>query len=181
MPADRGETNPFLATPRTEDIQQVTLRTEFRSEASILAANVLSSAGVTRFKIMSRDEIPADLDRYDAVWSADAAILGTITIVTLDVASTRDRIAAALIANASQVCKGRFASAREDVSPTGGIHLLIGCDYNAQTTQASYAIMPRTKGGYYVFAVFGDGNAREAARQIDGQLYNSAVNYFAKR
>jgi len=164
-------TNPFVAqAPRRSND-----RTSERAEAAVLLANVLSAAGIQGFRILPANKLPAKLRSHDAVW-ASPDLLGTLRIISTTTAATPERLAALLMAADAQSCKGVFASGRYPVQEgSRTARLMTGCSGTTKPIEIHYTIMPRSKGGFYLFAVFGQKGHGDLARDFGTRLYDAAV------
>src|SRR5262249_4745977 len=103
--------NPFRAPQPANTNGAREDRAEYRAEATVLLANILSAAGIVGFQVIPRDKIPSDLSRYDAVWTADN-VIGAVSIILPGAAKGPEDITSFLMTADAQSCKGVFASGR---------------------------------------------------------------------
>ena len=150
------------------------------AEASAVAANVLAASGIGGFRVLTPDEVPPELRSFDAVWTTQSGILGIVSVLLPGAFDNLDKVATAVIARDSNLCKGRFVSAKQDTPNATGIRVITGCDASQNPTQGSYTVVARPKGGFYVFAVFGRAQERESAKEIDGRVSEAALRFAAK-
>jgi hypothetical protein len=144
-----------------------------KTEATILIANVLSAAGISGFRVIPREQIPADLKSNDAVWVADGGLVGTVRIVSQQGASSTEQLASYLMASDAQSCKGVFASGRYPTQQqSGSARLRTACDNSDnEATEIDYTIALRPQGGFYVFALVA--RAAAAASRCSKQAQGS--------
>jgi hypothetical protein len=163
-------TNPFAApvTPAPQAGNQPS-QAAFRAEAAALAANLLSSAGVQGFQIVS--EIPADLaSTFHSMWTAPGLVGGVVVSPDGKV----DEGVSLITANSASNCKGKFGVTKIPVTGAGADVKTL-CETAPGTAQVvSYLIFPRPAGGVYVFSTsdVSDGttpdNAPSASTQTAG-------------
>ena len=132
-------TDPFASAPKQEGNPS---RDAARAEAVALTANLLSAAKIDGFTVV--DAIPADLDFFDAMWTAPGVIGGVIVQPT----ETTDSALAGLTGRASANCKGRHASAKLP-GKDGIVSLKLICD----DAESTVVILPRSRGGLYVVTI----------------------------
>jgi hypothetical protein len=96
---------PVLASPANP--APAVPRADFKAEATVIAANLLSQAGVTGFRIVTADELPEP--RADAVWVA-AGVTGTINIFPTIAIKDLDEVRSTIIGGTAKTCKGTFFS-----------------------------------------------------------------------
>jgi len=122
-----------------------------RAEAMAVTANVLSSAGIQGFSLVS--EIPDSLKFLDAIWKAPGLIGG---LQILD-KQTPDTAASRRIALDAQNCKGTFASGKLPAS-AGAVRVMTACTADGkEPRRTEYTVVQRNKGGVYMFILMGSG------------------------
>ena len=121
---------------------------ELRAEATVIAANLLSQAGISGFRIATPDEFP-EL-KADAVWAAPD-VMGTINIMAGAAPKDLDNIRSMVIGSEARGCKGIFFSGS---IPDDGKEQLIRVFTTCQEKEAQAAIytlaVPRKAGGIYI-------------------------------
>lgn len=140
-----------------------------RAEAAAVTANVLSSAGIQGFSLVS--DIPASLKFLDAIWKAPG-LLGGLQILdthTPDTASSRR------IAIDAQNCKGTFASGKLPASG-GAVRVMSACTVEGKAPRRTeYTVVRRGKGGVYLFILMGSGNAPADVGEHGTRVMDAAV------
>ena len=181
-PANLSASNPWVAPPRASQPSGAVI-SEHRTEATIFVANVLSAAGISGFKVVPRDQIPATSQQHDAVWTADNGIFGLLNIETSPQFSSADQAGASLMALDAQNCKGAFASGRYPTEPkSASARMMTACTGAERPSQVNYTIIPRSRGGFYVFAVIGESGDRAAsAQEASVKLHNAALRSIGGR
>ena len=155
---------------------------DFRSEAASIAANVVANANIAGFRILSRDQITTELQRFDAVWTADNGLVGTVTILTQQAGSGAEQVAASLMSADAQSCRGAFASGRYPTqTETGVARLTTACRGSANPSEVSYTIAPRPSGGFYVIGVTGNGNRPETVHDAGARVHEAALRSLGRR
>lgn len=124
------------------------------AEAQGLAADIVSGIGFPGFRVLTREQTPQNLQRHDTIWTAEGGITGIVN-VEISVGGL-DQVASGLTDADQRSCQGAFASARYP-SDAGaeGARLMTACTGSNNPTHVGYSIVPRPKGGFYVFAVMG--------------------------
>jgi hypothetical protein len=119
-----------------------------KAEATVIAANLLSQAGISGFRIAAPDEFP-EL-KADAVWAAPD-VMGTINIMAGAAPKDVDNIRAMVIGSEARGCKGIFFSGSiPDDGKEQLIRVFTTCqDKEAQATIYTLAV-PRKAGGVYI-------------------------------
>jgi hypothetical protein len=121
---------------------------DLRAEATVIAANLLSHAGISGFRIATPGEFP-EL-KADAVWAAPD-VMGTINIMPAAATKDLDDIRSMVIGGEARGCKGMFFSGS---IPDDGKEQLIRVFTTCQEKEASATIytlaVPRKAGAIYV-------------------------------
>jgi hypothetical protein len=121
---------------------------DLRAEATAIAANLLSQAGISGFRIAAPGEFP-EL-KADAVWAAPD-VIGTINIMPAAAPKDLDDIRSMVIGGEAKGCKGMFFSGS---IPDDGKEQLIRVFTTCQEKEAQATIytlaVPRKAGGIYV-------------------------------
>jgi hypothetical protein len=165
--------NPFA--PRTEPNGISTpgsSRGAQQTEATVLLANVLSAASFQGFHVGSAEE--ATKFGADAIWVA-SNLVGMLNVVE-SVQINDPEIRAYLIAADAKLCNGSFASgALPETDGNGEVRLFTGCQEGGKTTTSYYLVVPRPKGGVYVFGTATRGT-QETLRATDNTLRSAVFN-----
>jgi hypothetical protein len=153
---------------------------EYMAEAQNLAASVLSATGIPGFRVLSRDQTPAEARRFDAVWTADGGLLGMVTIVNPRGGSRVEEVVAALTALDSKDCRGAFSSGRYPTDEEGVGRLVTLCS-GANPLEVQYTVVRRRAGGFYVLGVTGRGVSSNVVLDAGTRLYDVALRSIARR
>jgi hypothetical protein len=154
------------------------------SPSGALIANVLSAAGISGFRVIPREQIPADLKSNDAVWVADGGLVGTVSIVSQQGASSTEQLASYLMASDAQSCKGVFASGRYPTQQqSGSARLRTACDNSDnKAIEIDYTIALRPQGGFYVFALVATGGSGgQSVQQAGARLHEATLVSLSRR
>ena len=138
--------NPFVASV-TPAPQAAPSQAAFRAEAAALTANLLSSAGVQGFQIVS--EIPKELSTFHSVWTAPGLVGG----VFIDPSHQADENAATITAHRARDCKGKFGVVKLPVTADGASLKTICETSPGKAEGETYLLLPR-QGGVYVLTIF---------------------------
>lgn len=155
--------NPFAPTTpdRKPAAQSGTNDLALRAEATTLAANLLSAAGLPGYRLMLPTEVPQM--RGDARWIIPGEAIGTVRIFSSLGKEERRSLGGHLIADDAKLCKGRFASGSipdED----GTVRVFTVCEEGTDVISMYYFTLPRSAGGTYVIATGSFGDAEKATR-----------------
>lgn len=157
MVANRGGVvaNPAGAGPtNTSSPQNASASSDLYVEAVELATNFILKSQLQNPKVLSRAEMPVELASYGAVWKSDDAI-GAVKIVPPEADVKGVDVAAAVAADDSKNCQGKFASGRvsELIDNDVVFRGFSSCEDSAGSRTAQYFIIPRKQGGFVVFSV----------------------------
>lgn len=140
--------NPTAATAAAPTAAPAPHSPELRAEATVIAANLLSQAGISGFRIATPGEFPGL--KADAVWAAPD-VMGTINIMAGAAPKDVDNIRAMVIGSEARGCKGMFFSGS---IPDDGKEQLIRVFTSCQEKEAQATIytlaVPRKAGGIYI-------------------------------
>lgn len=142
-----NSTNPFAATTPV-----TTSSPDFRTEATTILANLLSTAGATGYHIMEREETPEDFANNHVVWTG-AEYLGTLNVEPNSWDGGAEALLSAFLSRDAQSCNGDYGSKRGDKSATNGFDDAAAvsiCRIGTDTFVGFYSVFPRSKGGYYI-------------------------------
>jgi hypothetical protein len=147
---------------------------ESRLEAVTVATNVLAAAGIAGFKFISAEDISPRLQHHDAVWLADN-LVGSIRVLAGTRGASANAVKGALLADDSSVCKGKFASAALPMEGNpDGFSLFTACE-GQEDWSINHILLPRRKGGHYLFMIMGTANTGEAVKSTGGMFRDAAV------
>jgi len=176
-PQTADNTNPFVPKPTPETSRPGRRDDDVRAEATLVLANVLSSAGIQGFRVVSPDEVK--IDTHDMLWAAPG-LVGSLKIVEAKVAQTSEEVAALVMAADASSCKGLFASGRYPTEKNSA-RLMTACDTPQQKTQFDYSVAARPKGGFYVFGVGASENGKpEELKDTGARLHEAAVRSYSR-
>lgn len=150
------------------------------AEAIAFMSNLLSTAGVDGFTILSRQEAKKIYEDYAVVWKAADAI-GAVLIASNDDIHNMDKAMGDVSSADAQKCAGKFASARQPVekSATQVVlgRLVTACEEASGSYENYYMFLPRAAGGAYVIQVTGaKGEEEESTAQLDYEKLLRAVD-----
>jgi hypothetical protein len=145
---------------------------DFKAEATVIAANLLSGAGISGFRIAAPDEFP-NL-KADAVWAAPN-VTGTINVMPTVAARDLDDIRSMVIGGEAKGCKGMFFSGS---IPDDGKEQLLRVFTTCQVKDTSATIytlaVPRKAGGIYILrtmtAAGASAEAEKPAKEADAGI-----------
>ena len=168
-------TNPFeKSRPIVEKAKPSTTpadRSAERAEATILAANLLSQAGIQGFVLLDQSELP-DV-KADAKWRSEN-LFGTITVVPDIQPSQISEVPSVLIGGAAKACKGTFLSgAIPDESKNSFARIFTTCNNGKDTTTVYYLAVPRKAGGAYIMTTAAVGS-EVPAKEADSNIRTAA-------
>jgi hypothetical protein len=148
----------------------------FQAEATALAANLLSAADMTGYRMMETAEVPQM--KGDVRWIIPGKeAIGSIRIFPSMDKEAQSAIGGQLIADDARECRGKFASGSMPEDDKGGTaRAFTVCDTGSGPITMYYFTVPRSRGGAYVIAT---GTFGEAARAKDQhEEFRSAVYRF---
>lgn len=117
------------------------------AEAAAVTANLLSSAGVSGFRLLET----GSQEVYDAAFTSPSLTGGLIVLPRGDV----QKASTLLIATLTEDCKGQLATARLP-APGNGAHVRIACQRSATDVETmNYLFFPRAAGGSYMMQIGG--------------------------
>ncbi len=146
------------------------------AEATALAANLLSAAGIQGFTLLGPNDRPEI--KGDARW-LQGDILGTINVMPYVPPGEFKNIPAYLIGNDAKACKGTFFSGAvpDDTVEIGRVFTT--CQRSADdTSTVYYLVVPRRAGGAYLIATFAAGSEKPA-KEADAQMRSAVFKAFA--
>jgi hypothetical protein len=169
---------PVLAATATAAATPVAHRSDFKAEATVIAANLLSEAGVTGFRIAAPDEFP-DL-KADAVWAA-TNVMGTINILPTVTAKDLDDIRSSVIGNDARACKGMFFSGSiPDDGKEALTRVFTTCQVKTDSATNYYLAVPRKAGGIYILRTMTAAGSEKPAKEADASIRKAVFSAVPK-
>jgi hypothetical protein len=155
--------------------------TDFKAEAAVIAANLLSHAGITGFRLATSADIPEV--KADAIWIADD-VIGTINIMPTLRSSDLDEVRSILIGADAKFCKGTFFSGSvEDSENNDGPQLsrvFTTCQVKEQPTTSYYLAVPRKTGGMYILRTMTRSQSEKPAKEADSSIRKAVYSAIPK-
>ena len=160
-----GLTSPQQPPVPTSPSEQTVL------EETRLATNFLLAAQLPDAHLVGGAETPLQLASYGAVWKAENAV-GAVKIYLPKPQLAGLDVAAQLIANDAQSCKGKFASGRynELVDSDVVFRAVTACSDSEHETQAQYFIAPRHEGGFVAFSILSTTGSEKQAMSTEQKV-----------
>jgi hypothetical protein len=171
----------MFGTPSTTQATPTNTKSEASSvaqktEATLLAANLLSDLGVTGFKFLTPDEMPKGLTA-DAMWAAGKTV-GTVHI--LPAVTDINAVGPIVIGRDAQECKKAFASGAIPVEADSKVaSLFTRCGLGKDAFVSFYLVAPRKAGGVYVIGTYGD-EQEESVKTIDSGVKTAVFHVLPK-
>jgi hypothetical protein len=160
---------PVLASPENTAPTPAVQRADFKAEATVIAANLLSQAGVTGFRIATADELPEP--RADAVWVA-AGVTGTINVFPTIPIKDLDEVRSTIIGGTAKTCKGTFFSGSipDDDKDNRLTRVFTTCQIKEMSVTSYYLAVPRKAGGIYVLRTMTVAGSEKPAKEADASI-----------
>jgi hypothetical protein len=167
----RMASNPFDVKSSSSSGSNALQDAGAKAEATALAANLLSAAGVQGFTLLNPAEYPEI--KGDARW-IQGATFGTLNIYPKVTREELKNISAYLIGGDAKACKGTFFSgAIPDSAAAPFGRVFTTCQTGDNTLTSYYLAAPRKAGGAYVISTISLG-PEKPAKEADS-LLRSAV------
>jgi hypothetical protein len=140
-----------------------------RAEAASLISRLAANSGIAGFHLADMNDVPPQLNGYDAVWTAPN-VIGALLILQSEASLTPAEAAVALLASATRDCRGKFESSllrsdQDNSSPS--VRLFTTCADLQSRLVTYYTLEPRAAGGLYVFTVISPADQADAASKAD--------------
>jgi hypothetical protein len=148
---------------------------DYRSEAMLVGANLVSEMGLSGFKFLSTEE--AREFNSDAAWIVNKSV-GTVKIIPGN--STPAKISAKLIGDAAAGCQSAFASG---TLPAGEDHLtrlFTRCGTGDGALVGYLFILPRKSGGNYLIGTYSKAGEEESVKMADTGVRNAVFKAIPK-
>ncbi len=141
---------------------------DFRSEATVIAANLLSQAGISGFRIATSAELPTI--KADVAWVTEN-LVGTVNVFPRIDKKDIDEVRSIVIGADAKSCKGTFLSgSTPDDGKDGAIaRVFTSCHSDASST-SYYLAVPRKAGGIYLFRTMSNGLSEKPAKEADASI-----------
>ena len=140
-----------------------------RAEAATLLSQLAARSGIEGFRLVDMSDVPAQLNGYDAVWTAPN-VIGALLVFPSEAGLTPAEAAVALLASGTRECRGKFESnflRSDQQSGPQAVRLATTCADSQSRLVTYYTILPRPTGGLYVFTVIGSAEQEESAARAD--------------
>ena len=167
--------NPFETKPAKSGASTPRVDPNTVAEATALAANLLSAAGIQGFTLLGPNDRPEI--EGNARW-LQGEVLGTINIMSNVPAGEFKNIPAYLIGYNAKACKGTFFSGAIPDETVEIGRVFTTCQRDDITSTDYYLIVPRRAGGAYLISTFSAGS-EQPAKQADAQLRSAVFKALA--
>ncbi len=148
-----------------------------KAEATALAANLLSTAKVSGFRLLAPSEQP-EL-KGEARWTVPQG-LGTIQVFPAMSKEDEKSLGGQLVAGHAQVCKGKFSSGSlPDDGKDDRARVYSTCETESGTVKLYHFTVPRASGGVYVFTTGSQGSEADV-KKLDGDIRAAAYQVITK-
>jgi hypothetical protein len=169
---------PALASTASPAATPAAHRSDFRAEATVIAANLLSQAGITGFRIATAEEFPEF--KADAIWAA-GNLIGTINVLPTVTAKDLDELRSMVIGGDAKTCKGMFFSGS---IPDDGKEQLTRVFSTCQVKDVSatnyYLAVPRKAGGIYILRTMTSSGSEKPAKEADASIRKAVFTALPK-
>jgi hypothetical protein len=169
---DRLNPPPLNAQGPAPQQRQTDARTspDLRAEVTSLAANLLSEAGVSGFRLVSSD------NKMSVSWSAPSGS-GALLVMpeSADLKRPSD-LTPRLISLAAEKCKGKFMSGAMP-EENGAARSFSSCQIGTgEPSTGYYTAVPRSAGGHYVIMIWptAGGSLQSSKQEPDQDIRNAA-------
>lgn len=162
-----AQSNPFVA-PKTQSGPGANERTE----GTMLLANILSSAGVTGFRLLGPDE-KMPFDKAAAAYEADGMV-GAIFVLPNSKVALKEAPATIIAIDAAD-CAGKFASGATPDPSSAIVRAFTSCQTAEGLTTSYYVASVRKRGGLYIFVTRAQGAMQQdQAKEVDTGIRTAA-------
>ncbi|MBR1216556.1 hypothetical protein JQ557_01030 [Bradyrhizobium sp. U87765 SZCCT0131] len=160
-------------------VRAAVTRPELRADAMVFAANLLSEAGVTGFRIATSNELP-DI-KADVVWVA-GDVVGTVNVLPVILPRQIDELKALMVGTRAKECKGTFFSGSmpDDSGDSRLVRVFTTCQTDKTTTTDYYLVVPRKAGGYYMMRTMTEGKSETPAKEVDANIRKAVFKVLPK-
>jgi hypothetical protein len=171
-----SSSNPFAASPPQAKPDAPKDRSAERSEAMILAANLVSAMGISGVTFLKPAEIPASM-AVDAAWKGPSGLGG---VAVLPGMSDPTSITANVLSYDAKHCKSLFASGTLPAEGEGSYQQLFTKCGQKDAIIAYYLIVPRQAGGNYVISTYTKEGFAVAPPKSDADVRAAAFKVIPK-
>lgn len=151
------------------------------AEATVIAANLLSQAGISGFRLVTTAELP-DI-KADAAWVA-GDVVGTIDVMPSLQSKDLNEVKGILIGGDAKTCKGTFFSgsiADEDGSKDEAVtRVFTTCQEKKNPNTSYYLAVPRKAGGMYILRTMTAGKTEAPAKDADASIRKAVFTAIPK-
>lgn len=144
---------------------------DHRAEAAVIAANLLSQAGISGFRLATSGELPEI--KADAIWVAQDAI-GSINVMPSVQSKDLDEVRSIIIGSDAKACKGTFFSGSiaddGDQSNQQLTRVFTTCQVKDLPVTNYYMAVPRKAGEMYFIRTMSSGLSEKPAKEADGNI-----------
>jgi hypothetical protein len=174
----QGAAQPRPAKSKTparppDPMQALDRSDAMRAEASGIAADLLSFAGISGARVLANNETPDDA-RGHSIWRT-GHVTGTVSIFAGK--SGLDGLAGDLVRHGAAKCPGRFfvAATPDEIERIAIVRLFTSCQAEPATTSIFHTLVARSAGGLYLLTVMIDrveyiGATQGSAEDLDGKI-----------
>jgi len=159
----------------TDPLQALDRSDAMRAEASGIAADLLSFAGIRDARVLANNETPGDVTAH-AIWRT-GHVTGAVSIVPAAKSAGLRALAAELVRYGSAKCPGRFfvAAMPDEIERVPVLRLFTSCQAEPATSSVHYTLAVRATGGIYVLSAMIDrveyiGATQGSAEDLDGKI-----------
>ena len=155
-----------------------------RSEAQALAREILTQLAVADYRFIAPSELPFAY-RPDAAWKK-GPIVGTVSILPAERATTADTLANEILGSSSQACRDRFflIAASETIDQVQASRVFTLCRSPQGPITSYYLAVPRSEGGFYLVASINTGFeflTSRPAEDLDNKLRPIILGVIARQ
>lgn len=143
---------------------------DYTAEATVIAANLLSQAGISGFRLVTSAEVP-DV-KADAAWVA-RDVVGTINVMSKLKSTDLDEVKGILIGADAKNCKGTFfsGSVSDDSDAKDALtRVFTTCQVKNDPTTSYYLAVPRKAGGLYILRTTTTAKSETPAKEADANI-----------
>lgn len=154
---------------------------DYRAEAAVIAANLLSQAGISGFRLATSGELPEI--KADAIWVAQDAI-GSINVMPSIQSKDLDEVRSIIIGSDAKSCKGTFFSGSiaddGDQNSQQLTRVFTTCQIKDAPVTNYYIAVPRKAGGMYFIRTMSNGLSEKPAKEADGNIRKAVFTALPK-
>lgn len=174
-PPQMGPTTSHAPVAKNEERKE-----DHSAEATVIAANLLSQAGISGFRLVTISELPSI--KADAAWVA-GDVVGTINVLPKLDSQDLDEAKGILIGGDAKSCKGTFFSgsvADDDEDNASLTRVFTTCQGKNDPTTSYYLAVPRKAGGMYILRTMTTAKSEKPAKEADASIRKAVFNAIPK-